>query len=153
MTTGAALLYLMLGNPAGMDPAQVAGNDSHQITPQQVEQMVETLAKKLESEPDNLEGWVMLGRSYRFLGRFDEAAAVYERLAARTPRTRRSMPTGPMRWARHKARRSSASPNSSSKRRSPSTPPTSRPSPSAARLTSKRKSSRRPRKPGSASFR
>ncbi|MBX3687585.1 MAG: c-type cytochrome biogenesis protein CcmI [Rhodocyclaceae bacterium] len=85
MTTGAALLYLMLGNPAGMDPAQVAGNDSHQITPQQVEQMVETLAKKLESEPDNLEGWVMLGRSYRFLGRFDEAAAVYERLAARTP--------------------------------------------------------------------
>ena len=28
MTTGAALLYLMLGNPAGMDPAQVAGNDS-----------------------------------------------------------------------------------------------------------------------------
>lgn len=85
IVVGAAALYLALGNPAGVDPTQVADADTHQITPQQVEQMVATLAKRLETEPDNLEGWVMLARSYRFLGRFDEAAAAYEKLAARIP--------------------------------------------------------------------
>lgn len=85
ITVAAAFLYLALGNPAGMDPAQVAGRDNREITPQQVEQMVATLAKRLETEPDNIEGWVMLARSYRFLGRFDEAAGIYEKLAARMP--------------------------------------------------------------------
>jgi cytochrome c-type biogenesis protein CcmH len=35
--------------------------------------MVEGLAEKLKSEPKNLEGWLMLGRSYKMLERYPEA--------------------------------------------------------------------------------
>ena len=46
------------------------------MTPQ-VAAMVEGLAQKLKANPDDGEGWVMLGRSYRVLGRFDAAVAAY----------------------------------------------------------------------------
>lgn len=78
-------LYLALGEPRGLDPAQVAGGDDHQITPEQVQEMVAQLAQRLENEPDNLEGWTMLARSYSFLGRYDEAVRAYRHLAERMP--------------------------------------------------------------------
>ena len=37
--------------------------------------MVEQLAARLENEPNNAEGWVILARSYYTLGRFPDAAA------------------------------------------------------------------------------
>ncbi|MBX9902811.1 MAG: c-type cytochrome biogenesis protein CcmI [Burkholderiales bacterium] len=77
-------LYLIVGTPEGITPpppASAAGN----ITPQQVEQMVEKLAARLKSAPDDSEGWVMLGRSYAVLERFSEAAAAYKEAATRIP--------------------------------------------------------------------
>jgi len=41
--------------------------------PKAVEQMVEGLALRLETETDDLEGWIMLGRSYMQLERYPEA--------------------------------------------------------------------------------
>jgi cytochrome c-type biogenesis protein CcmH len=41
--------------------------------------MAQALAKKLEANPDNQEGWVMLGRSYRTLEKFDSAVSAYDR--------------------------------------------------------------------------
>ena len=41
--------------------------------PEAVEQMVESLAIRLETETEDLEGWVMLGRSYMQLERYPEA--------------------------------------------------------------------------------
>ena len=41
--------------------------------------MLVQLAQRLEREPDNLEGWVLLGRSYSALGRFPEASAALRR--------------------------------------------------------------------------
>ena len=41
--------------------------------------MVEGLAKKLESDPDNLQGWAMLARSYKMLGRNAEAEQAFVR--------------------------------------------------------------------------
>ena len=43
----------------------------------QIKQMVTTLAAKLEANPNNPNGWVMLLRSYKVLGRYDEADAAY----------------------------------------------------------------------------
>lgn len=40
--------------------------------------MVAGLAAKLEAEPDNLEGWIMLVRSYMVLGKTDKAAKALE---------------------------------------------------------------------------
>jgi cytochrome c-type biogenesis protein CcmH len=77
-------LYMIVGTPEGLDPpppAAAAGN----ITPQQVEQMVEKLAARLKTAPEDSEGWVMLGRSYAVLERFTEAAAAYKEAAARIP--------------------------------------------------------------------
>lgn len=71
-------LYFLLGNPAGMNPAAVAGG----ATPQDVERMVATLAAKLEKEPSNLKGWAMLARSYKVMGRPLEAEQAYDRAGA-----------------------------------------------------------------------
>lgn len=42
-----------------------------------VEQMVASLAQRLQAAPDDLQGWSMLGRSYAVLGRHAEAAQAY----------------------------------------------------------------------------
>jgi cytochrome c-type biogenesis protein CcmH len=81
---GAFAIYLVVGAPMALDPRFLAENDpAHAVDRQQLEAMVERLAEKLQQEPDNLEGWVMLARSYKHFGRFDEAARAYGRVVAR----------------------------------------------------------------------
>lgn len=68
-------LYVVLGSPATLDP-----NGPHRpTTTADIDRMVEGLARKLEKEPDNFQGWVMLGRSYKMLGRSVEAEKAFER--------------------------------------------------------------------------
>ena len=54
---------------AASDPAPQAGQAA------MIEGMVDGLAERLKSEPDDVEGWLRLIRSYVVLGRPDEAAA------------------------------------------------------------------------------
>ncbi|MCP5366203.1 MAG: c-type cytochrome biogenesis protein CcmI [Hyphomicrobiales bacterium] len=42
--------------------------------------LVAKLAARMEQNPDSVEGWLLLGRSYTTLGRFDDAAAAYGRV-------------------------------------------------------------------------
>jgi cytochrome c-type biogenesis protein CcmH len=44
-----------------------------------MEELVEKLAAKLEKQPDNVEGWLMLGRSYMAMKQPGRAMAAYER--------------------------------------------------------------------------
>jgi cytochrome c-type biogenesis protein CcmH len=81
---GAAGLYFAIGTPAGLTPGQ-AGADARDITPQQVEALVEKLAARMKESPENGEGWVMLGRSYAALDRYAEAATAYAEAVARIP--------------------------------------------------------------------
>lgn len=71
-------LYWVVGNRAALDPVQMAVETNAQTLPN-LERMVAGLAKKLENEPDNLEGWAMLARSYKMLGHNAEAEAAFER--------------------------------------------------------------------------
>ena len=75
LPVAAISLYFVLGTPAALDPtAQQAAP-----TADEIEKMVATLAAKLEKNPDNPQGWVMLGRSYKALGRFDDAARAFDK--------------------------------------------------------------------------
>ncbi len=53
--------------------------------PVQVEQMVQQLSARLEKEPENVEGWVILARTYYTMRKFPEAAAAYEKLTKLVP--------------------------------------------------------------------
>lgn len=68
-------LYLLLGSPATLDP----NGPQKRPTAQDIDRMVEGLERKLEKEPDNLQGWLMLGRSYKMLGRSQDAEKAFER--------------------------------------------------------------------------
>ena len=67
-------------------PVSIALQDTAQATQHQIEGMVERLAARLKENPEDVEGWKLLGRSYSALGRFPEAAEAYARAAARAPR-------------------------------------------------------------------
>ena len=47
------------------------------MSPEQIEAMVAKLAARMEANPDDEQGWVMLARSYKVLGRPADAAKAY----------------------------------------------------------------------------
>jgi cytochrome c-type biogenesis protein CcmH len=68
-------LYFSLG-----DVVRVAHNNSEKpVTQEGIEKMVAEFAIKMEKDPGNLKGWAMLARSYRILGRDEDAAKAYAR--------------------------------------------------------------------------
>jgi cytochrome c-type biogenesis protein CcmH len=73
----AAGIYFWLGNPAALNQMQ-RGDFSQQ----DIDKMVAGLAAKLENEPDNLQGWAMLARSYKTMRRPAEAERAYEKAFA-----------------------------------------------------------------------
>ncbi|WP_114639041.1 c-type cytochrome biogenesis protein CcmI [Polynucleobacter necessarius] len=68
-------LYFYLG-----DALRVAQNNQERpVTQEGVEKMVAQFAAKMEKDPSNLQGWAMLARSYRIMGRNADAAKAYGR--------------------------------------------------------------------------
>jgi cytochrome c-type biogenesis protein CcmH len=47
--------------------------------------VLENLIERLKNQPDDPEGWLMLGRTYAMMQRFDEAKNAYEKTLALTP--------------------------------------------------------------------
>lgn len=76
-------IYIAVGTPEGLSPQ--SADASHGVTPQQVEQMIAKLSERLKEQPENAEGWAMLGRSYAALDRFGEAATAYAEAVKRIP--------------------------------------------------------------------
>jgi cytochrome c-type biogenesis protein CcmH len=77
----ALALYFLVGNPTAID--REAGR---QASAAQVEAMVARLAARVRENPDDVNGWKLLGRSYGVMGRYDEAADAYAKAAVRAPR-------------------------------------------------------------------
>ena len=74
----------------GPSPEQLAAASSLRPAEQQqmAERMVARLAGRLESEPGDVDGWIMLMRSYQTLGRTADARAALARATAANPRER-----------------------------------------------------------------
>jgi cytochrome c-type biogenesis protein CcmH len=73
----ALVLYLALGSP-NLPVLPVAGSSSSEPQEAAVQNMVAGLAIRLQSDPSDLQGWLMLGRSYAVLGENAKAADAYE---------------------------------------------------------------------------
>jgi len=87
LALGAAIPVLALAVYFAVgDPATLSRQAEHGATVEQIETMVARLAARMRENPDDAEGWKLLGRSYAALGRFAEAADAYAKAAVRTPR-------------------------------------------------------------------
>jgi cytochrome c-type biogenesis protein CcmH len=73
---------VLIGSPNAVDSRA----DTHALSAGQIEDMVGRLAARLRENPEDADGWKMLGRSYAVLGRFPEAVDAYSKAAARAPR-------------------------------------------------------------------
>ena len=65
-------MYWWLGQPGAIDPVATQKSENDKVV-----QMVDTLAAKLKANPDNPTGWAMLARSYKVMGRLDEAEQAF----------------------------------------------------------------------------
>jgi cytochrome c-type biogenesis protein CcmH len=77
----AVAVYFAVGSP-GM----IQREAEHAMTAQQFETMIARLAARLRENPNDLDGWKLLGRSYSVLGRFNDAVDAYSRAATLAPR-------------------------------------------------------------------
>jgi cytochrome c-type biogenesis protein CcmH len=78
----ALAVYFAVGSPGALDSRPV----QPPVSAHEFEGMVAKLAARLREEPEDAEGWAMLGRSYAVLGRFPEAVDAYAEAARREPR-------------------------------------------------------------------
>jgi cytochrome c-type biogenesis protein CcmH len=81
---------LAKGTPATVqDPDEAAMQAAAAMPPEQqkdmIAGMVAKLAARMESEPNDADGWMRLGRAYAVMGDRDKAGAAYEKAAALTP--------------------------------------------------------------------
>lgn len=72
--------YALLGNPRALDPTQTVAQEK--VSQEQIEAMVSKLAQRMQANPDDLQGWLMLARSYKTLGRYDDAVQAYGKAEA-----------------------------------------------------------------------
>jgi cytochrome c-type biogenesis protein CcmH len=89
---GALLIYVALGNFTAFAPLSARnaesvaeGGASHDVSPAQIEKMIEEVKARLAKDPGQSEGWVILARTYYSLNRYPEAANAFERAAALLP--------------------------------------------------------------------
>jgi cytochrome c-type biogenesis protein CcmH len=74
--------YATIGTPQALDPAARSargGAGDHAITAQQIQGMIDKLAARLKEQPDDADGWAMLGRSYAVLGQPQQALPAFKR--------------------------------------------------------------------------
>ena len=69
-------IYLLVGSPQLLRPPPAA-DPAAELTPHEIEAMVERLAERLKTDSANVEGWMLLARSYGAFGRFKESADAY----------------------------------------------------------------------------
>lgn len=72
------LIYLLLGDSNALNKVELQANQSKAA--ENIAQMIGKLEQRLQQQPDDIEGWKMLGRSYTYLQQYQQAAEVYAKL-------------------------------------------------------------------------
>lgn len=87
LPAAALLLYLQIGNPMAAASQMLAAerSGSHEGEGGEVETMVGRLAARLRAQPGDVEGWIVLARSYEYLQRYDDAVVAYQKAMALAP--------------------------------------------------------------------
>lgn len=87
LPVAAVALYIVIGEPRAISGRQPAAEEAagHAVQSDQMLAMAESLAKRLRASPEDGEGWMMLGRTYAYLGRFQEAMNAFEEAVKRRP--------------------------------------------------------------------
>jgi len=79
-------LYWLLGAPSALDSNNLLPQaPSQEIGQQQILGMVQKLAERMKQTPGDAQGWIMLGRSYFELQRYQEASDAYAHLVQLAP--------------------------------------------------------------------
>jgi cytochrome c-type biogenesis protein CcmH len=85
------ILYARLGSPELPDrpfaeragETQVAARGAKQA--EELSRLADKLASKLKEQPDNLDGWMLLGRTYMETNRYADGVAAFEKAASLAP--------------------------------------------------------------------
>ena len=89
----AVSLYLWIGNTKGLTPQPISeqqspmsGSESESESGHQnFSSVLDSLIARLREQPNDVEGWIMLGRTYAIMQRFNEAKIAYEQVIALSP--------------------------------------------------------------------
>jgi cytochrome c-type biogenesis protein CcmH len=82
LPAAAILLYRVAGEPAALDPQRLtaavapAGDGEHGVD---MNKAIDGLVAKLAENPENADGWALLGRAYQSTGRFAESRDALKR--------------------------------------------------------------------------
>ena len=90
----AIIFYLKVGEPnlienpapVGTPPAATSSEAPPERSQEQIEANVAKLAAKLQANPNDLQGWTMLARSYSSLEKFSDAANAYAKAVELSPK-------------------------------------------------------------------
>ena len=97
--------YKWRGMPEAIDPnvrasatAALSGDAEHSDSGKQIEQMIAQLDARLKTNPDDIEGWLMLARSYQVVERQEDAAKTLQSLRARLEPALKDNPSDVTGW-------------------------------------------------------
>jgi len=76
-------LYAQLGDLNAVDKIEQQQADKQSVA--KVDALIIKLKEHLQQQPEDLEGWTMLGRSYSYLQQYQNAADIYAQLYRRKP--------------------------------------------------------------------
>lgn len=77
------LLYFQLGDIDALKKAEIQEENAKNLA--NVDAMIAKLIERLKQNPDDLQGWLMLGRSYIYLQKYEQASDVFVRLYQQQP--------------------------------------------------------------------
>ncbi|MBL0140825.1 MAG: c-type cytochrome biogenesis protein CcmI [Betaproteobacteria bacterium] len=77
--------YLWVGTPEATDPKLLAAAATATPGDHQIEEMVAALEQKMKEQPDDVQGWMLLARSFAATGKTEKALAAYAHLAKIAP--------------------------------------------------------------------
>lgn len=80
----ACVMYAVMGQPLALNPAalQAEADQGSDISPEKMTEMATALTRRLQDEPNQVDGWIMLARVQRAREHFDESDEAFKKALA-----------------------------------------------------------------------